>query len=751
MPKLSIIYAYANQPHPRLPLFDTAVAEVLTKQVEVAKGILARAYRELAALAQGEVLLFLQEGAALSELPDLGWMLSQENLGLVGCDGRTDLAEHVYSFIASGNPHISEHVLPYPVQTLENSCFAMNKSLAAALIFDEQLPSGRLIVTDLALQALTLGKSNYVASFPIAKTGEADPQGSENDAIVASTYYLQRKWCPRISPIFFGDFSLVRVNPTTVPPHRSKERRVFGSHNSFIMPRSTDQIFGLSQANSGFLMALFGHDYFDQYDFFFDNPDQRDGFSEHAKKSLPAKIAEKIRAYDRIELPERLKTTPYFAFHKSDPFLHQSIILRNAYSETLFPVTGVTHTIADPASYHHFESLALSHVTARDAVVCTSSAGREALLKMLRPLCERTGGTLPKTPVIPLGVDHISFIPRERSAYKKALGLPENRLLLLSVSRLCPYSKMDLIPLLNAVFELVKRPNLPKFSLVIAGSGKDEKYLATLRTTIADLGLQEIVMLTPNIDEQTKTYLFNAADVFISLSDNTQETFGLTILEAKASGLPVVASDWDGYKDLISNGSDGFLIPTYGSPYAAHFSPLAPLSSIAYFTFSQSTAIDMQQCLGRISELLLSPQLRRDIGRRARQSIEQGYSWQSVTEKYLQLWEQLNATPAPASPERGHDASYMDLATTFSHYYTAMLRGKERYAVTAFGSHIHNNGISLEAFDEISPLLDMEILSALLNAGKSSIDAATAKLHKEPRDIIFNALWLLKNNYIHML
>ena len=52
------------------------------------------------------------------------------------------------------------------------------------------------------------------------------------------------------------------------------------------------------------------------------------------------------------------------------------------------------------------------------------------------------------------------------------------------------------------------------------------------------------------------------ADVFCSLSDNIQETFGIVPIEAMAAGLPVVVSDWDGYKDTVRHGVDGFRIPT---------------------------------------------------------------------------------------------------------------------------------------------------------------------------------------------
>ena len=52
-----------------------------------------------------------------------------------------------------------------------------------------------------------------------------------------------------------------------------------------------------------------------------------------------------------------------------------------------------------------------------------------------------------------------------------------------------------------------------------------------------------------------------AADLFCSPADNLQETFGLSVLEAMASSLPVVASDWNGYRDLVVHGSTGWLVP----------------------------------------------------------------------------------------------------------------------------------------------------------------------------------------------
>ena len=51
----------------------------------------------------------------------------------------------------------------------------------------------------------------------------------------------------------------------------------------------------------------------------------------------------------------------------------------------------------------------------------------------------------------------------------------------------------------------------------------------------------------------------------MSLSDNIQETFGLTPLEAMASGIPVIVSDWDGYRSTVRDNKDGFRISSYNS------------------------------------------------------------------------------------------------------------------------------------------------------------------------------------------
>src|SRR6202012_4988597 len=106
-----------------------------------------------------------------------------------------------------------------------------------------------------------------------------------------------------------------------------------------------------------------------------------------------------------------------------------------------------------------------------------------------------------------------------------------------------------------------------KTTFVLAGwfpGGERERqfYEAAARAYAPDVA----VHFVPGDDRARIGALWAGADVFVSLVDNIQETFGITPVEAMAAGLPVVVSDWDGYRCTVRDGEDGFLIPPPGAP-----------------------------------------------------------------------------------------------------------------------------------------------------------------------------------------
>jgi glycosyltransferase involved in cell wall biosynthesis len=99
----------------------------------------------------------------------------------------------------------------------------------------------------------------------------------------------------------------------------------------------------------------------------------------------------------------------------------------------------------------------------------------------------------------------------------------------------------------------------PEAAFIIAGADSSHtgEHRAALESLISELGLQERVYLTGWLDD-VAPYL-TALDVFVSASRN--ESFGLAIVEAMASGAAVVATMTEGARSIIEDGLTGHLVP----------------------------------------------------------------------------------------------------------------------------------------------------------------------------------------------
>ena len=140
--------------------------------------------------------------------------------------------------------------------------------------------------------------------------------------------------------------------------------------------------------------------------------------------------------------------------------------------------------------------------------------------------------------------------------------------------------------------------------------------------------------------------------IFVSLSDNIQETFGLTPVEAMAAGLPCVVSDWNGYKDTVADGETGFRIPTttlgpgagidVADRHAAGVDSYDQLIGIT----SLATAVDVDACADAIARLAGDAALRARLGQAAAARARRLYDWRVVVAAYQRL---CDVAVAPAS------------------------------------------------------------------------------------------------------
>jgi len=160
--------------------------------------------------------------------------------------------------------------------------------------------------------------------------------------------------------------------------------------------------------------------------------------------------------------------------------------------------------------------------------------------------------TTAKRVKIPSGVDTERFTPlADKAAVRRQLGLPEDGILLLSVRRLSP--RMGLENLVRAM-ALVERERVD-VHLLIGGRGEIGESLESL---IVELGLKRTRLVGYISDEQLPAY-YQASDLFIMPSVSL-EGFGLTILEAMASGIPVLGTPVGGISEVLEQVTPDFVL-----------------------------------------------------------------------------------------------------------------------------------------------------------------------------------------------
>ncbi|WP_379157985.1 glycosyltransferase family 4 protein [Paenibacillus sp. sgz5001063] len=180
-------------------------------------------------------------------------------------------------------------------------------------------------------------------------------------------------------------------------------------------------------------------------------------------------------------------------------------------------------------------------------------------------LARRFHGLGGRIKVVPLGADLTRFFPAElpekqqaRRAYRLAPIFT-----VLFVGRIIPRKG---VPTLIRAMRLLNM-RLPA-QLIIAGQGKP-RYIRQLKAMSRRLGVR--ALFTGKIAHEDIHGLYQAADVFVCPSQR-HESFGLVNVEAMASGLPVIASNNGGIREIIVSGHNGYLVDRYreAAPFAKY-------------------------------------------------------------------------------------------------------------------------------------------------------------------------------------
>lgn len=214
-----------------------------------------------------------------------------------------------------------------------------------------------------------------------------------------------------------------------------------------------------------------------------------------------------------------------------------------------------------------------------------------------------------KVVVIPNGVNTQRFRPDVDGKWVRAiLNLPKDAKVILFVGRLVPFKGLEY--LIKSISILLN--NCMDVFLVIVGDGELRHKLVQLTQK---LRVEGNVIFTGEVPHTLLPEYYAASDIFVLPSVSSPESFGIVLVEAMASGKPVISTDIPGPREVVLDGRTGLRVPPADSMHLA-------------------SAIKM---------LLDNDKLRREMGCNGRLLAQNKYDWKKIVDQYILLYSSVLA------------------------------------------------------------------------------------------------------------
>lgn len=247
-----------------------------------------------------------------------------------------------------------------------------------------------------------------------------------------------------------------------------------------------------------------------------------------------------------------------------------------------------------------------SHNLANAAVVHSTSVGEmEDTIRF---------GVKPPKVVLPLGVEPSVKIADAKHQIRQRYHISEQVPMVLFLSRLHYKKRPEL--LIQALSHLAVQQQ--QFHLILAGSGEPE-YVQFLHEMVASLNLTEQTSFVGFVSGYDKDLLLQGSDLFVL--PTYSENFGVALAEAMVSGLPVVTTPGAQIAPEITQANAGIIVEG-----------------------------EIEGLQTAIAHLLNSPQLRHELGENGRLYALQHYSWPAIAKKLVSVYQAiLDQEPLPES------------------------------------------------------------------------------------------------------
>ncbi len=485
-------------------------------------------------------------------------------------------------------------------------------------------------------------------------------------------------------------------------------------------------------------------------------------------------LSEARRPGERVRV-ERLENAraiaPVGTMYISGPNFATETWRRSLWGDTAYSICGITHTISTKAVMEGAWHLRASPQAEWDAVICTSRAVKAAVSLQLELiddfLLHRFGGQVPprpQLPVIPLGVDCDEFRPDPAAgiALRAELGIAAEDSVALVVARLSPHEKFDPLPVYLAL-QRAQAGTGRRLHLILYGNFPDSYsqriFLAPARELMPDVTLHHL----PHEGAARRLAVLSAAEMFLFLIDNLQESFGIAPVEAMAAGLPVVASDWDGIRDTVDGGA-GFRVATTGArPEHVTATGLryhgGTDNYIQYLSqLSAVTQIDVGQMAEAVRRLMLDGDLRARMGAAGQARARAMFDWQVVIPAMQDLFAELDSIRRRADPAKYPPipAAALPVAPSPMDYFAAFptkrlpkarqfrWSGTTTVPVTRMLA-LRDYPVTKRIFE--TPEDVARVADALAARGGATAAEIAAELNTSPLKVERCLLWLMKYDY----
>lgn len=530
------------------------------------------------------------------------------------------------------------------------------------------------------------------------------------------------------------------------------KKRIWATLDDYLPPLNSVSYLGRNFANFYFLSALLKYSTFDEFHFYLSNAAHCRLFLEkHASFLERIGVSERVTVRDRLALIDAFHGDDSIVFHQSDHIqLFNSLCRLRNHLGVPVPITAFIHSISYQKYMRQYLEMAMCGASRHDALICSSTTGKQVLSECFVRIDRVASSSRPPIglPVIPLGIDESTRPLPEKGEAKAQLNFGDDEVIGLVLGRFSDVDKMDLFPLLQAFRAVVNLNRQAR--LALAGSVHSQSYLHMVQLWIAALHLEPFVRIVTEPDEETKWRLLSASDIFISVADNPQETFGLTILEAMRAGLALLVSDFDGYRELVSD-DVGVRVPTFWGnvPILEDLEPLIDERTFHLYT-SQSICVDVDSLTRSMNLLFRDGALRQTYSRNARARFESKFSHRRIIGQLESLWMELDTQFVECKSE----VDWMSLRSfeTFSHYVTRRVQSTDRVRLTSFGQEILDQKTSYPLLSNMASLVDTDAVICLMRATSESMtvtdfEAKAASLSPYPQYVL---LWMLKHGLLTM-